>query len=304
MPKNNRFLYLLTAILIAFCACGTAARQEPVPIIFYYDADFWTIYDLSRTSFPTQERFEELTGSYIAQIEERLELTGWLQEINPNADTLVFHLNIQGEKSSTAFLPNVLENEAEVRITLSRKALSSVGFDSALPHELTHMMCHSFSQSLEEGICDYMNDEIGATGFCKELGWDIQEFYKVIPAEYARTRQMSEAELMEIIGFIGKEGIGYPYVKFDTSKALNSPKSTLWYEYSASFVRYLMEHYETEQVVNLIRMGEDESAYTEYLGKSLEDLKKDWLSYMEALEPVHDFQDFEHAIQEFYSKNP
>ena len=149
-----------------------------------------------------------------------------------------------------------------------------------------------------------MNDEIGATGFCKELGWDIQEFYKIIPEEYARTRQMSEAELVEIIGFIGTEGIGYPYAKYATSKALNSPNSTLWYEYSASFVRYLMEQYETEQVVNLIRMGEDESAYTEYLGKSLEDLKKDWLSYMEALEPVHDFQDFEHAIQEFYAKNP
>ena len=56
-----------------------------------------------------------------------------MQVRNPQADTFVFHLNIQGEKSS--------------------------------------------SQSLEEGLCDYMNDEIGATSFCKEPGWDLQEYY-------------------------------------------------------------------------------------------------------------------------------
>ena len=298
--RSKCCLILIVALFLSSCG-NASAGPESLNIVFKYDANFWNYYDLSHTSFPTQEDFEELTRQYIMQIRERLGIADWLQPINPKADTLVFHLNIIGETSSTTILPSVLENEAEVRISLNRKYLTLAGFDAALAHELTHMMCPSFSQSLEEGLCNYMDVEIGANNFYRQLGWNIQEIYKLIFEYEAQRYDISAEEITEIINLVGKSGHGYPYVEFVNAASLNNPKTSLWFDYSSSFVRYLLENYGTECTANLIRCGEDESAYQKYFHKTLDELREEWISYMNALESEHSLEELMEADEEFYS---
>ena len=40
-----------------------------------------------------------------------------------------------------------------------------------------------------------------------------------------------------------------------------------------------------EKTLSLIRLGEDEGAYREYLGKPFEEVKEDWYTWLDELEP-------------------
>lgn len=81
------------------------------------------------------------------------------------------------------------------------------------------------------------------------------------------------AEVMETVGLAQ----GYSYG--------NTPIGSLWYVYSQCFVEYLVEIYGMERTLSLIRLGEDEGAYREYLGKPFEEVKADWYTWLDDLEP-------------------
>lgn len=103
---------------------------------------------------------------------------------------------------------------------------------------------------------------------------------------------------MEISVEIGASGEAYTYglektfeKTLNTTVGLaqgysygNTPTGSLWYVYSQCFVEYLVKTYGMEKTLNLIRLGEDEGAYRKYLGKSFEEVKADWYTWLDGLE--------------------
>ena len=163
---------------------------------------------------------------------------------------------------------------------LEQRALQAGdGNDSSLVHELTHIIFGvSFSRSLEDGLCDCVQYRVGMQRFIWEArpDWSVAEAMKPQPLYYQSRAPVSDEKVAE-----GKETVGmaqgYSYG--------NTPTGSLWYVYSQYFVEYLVETYGMERTLSLIRLGEDEGAYREYLGKPFKEVKADWYTWLDKMEP-------------------
>lgn len=138
------------------------------------------------------------------------------------------------------------------------------------------------------------------TALCRENGLEIGE-QELLKLNYeSRCKRLvneggTQEEIDAIWGHIGKAG-WYPYV-------INTPESGMWYALSHSFVSYLIENYGMENVILIMQQGEDESAYQQYLGKSLEELKAEWGNYFETLEPSVALDELQEAMTAGLGKN-
>ena len=54
-----------------------------------------------------------------------------------------------------------------------------------------------------------------------------------------------------------------------------------------------------EKTLDLIRLGEDEGAYREYLGKSYEEVKEDWYTWLDKLEPSMAIEELNEVEQNY-----
>ncbi len=261
------------------------ADELGIDIQFNYYADYWKVYDFSNTPYPTKEEFEALVKAEILEVCDLLEYEEFWAYANPNAKTLYIDVQFQGlNKSQMAWLREFGEDSVSSCLFLAYDT-TGLGTDSALSHELTHMLSgDTFSISLQEGVCNYVRERVGyssETALCRENGLNIGE-QELLKLNYeSRCKRLlnegsTQEEIDAIWGHIGKAG-WYPYV-------INTPESSMWYVLSHSFVTFLVEEYGMENVILTMQQGEDESAYEQYLGKSLHELKAEWIAYFEALE--------------------
>ena len=210
-----------------------------------------------------------------------LGLYNWWEDVAPEADTL--EISVEMGSSGEAYtygLRRTSEKALNATVGLELRALQSgYGNDSSLAHELTHIICgSSFSRSLEDGLCDYVQYRVGMQRYIWEArpDWRVAEVMKLQFPYYQRRASVSNEKIEEVKETVG-QAQGYAYG--------NTPTGSLWYVYSQCFVEYLVETYGMEKTLHLIRLGEDEGAYKEYLGKPFEEVKADWYTWLEALEP-------------------
>lgn len=318
---KRRVLSILAVVLFIISLCAFSRPEElhatllgvekiteeedlNIDIEFNYYADYWDAYDFSNTPFPTREDFEALVKSEITEVCDLLEYEDFWAYANPNAKTLYIDVQFQGlNKSQMAWLREFGENSVSSCLFLAYDT-TGLGTDSALSHELTHMLSgETFSISLQEGVCDYVRERVGyssETALCRENGLNIEE-QELLKLNYeSRCESLlnegyTQDEIDVIRGHIGKAG-WYSYV-------INTPESGMWYALSHSFVAYLIDEYGMENVLLAMQQGEDESAYEEYLGKSLDDLKAEWMAYFEALEPSVTLDELQMAMLAGLEKN-
>ena len=148
--------------------------------------------------------------------------------------------------------------------------------DAAFAHELTHLMGfmneNSFSLSLTEGLCDYVQAEVGDYPYGELDMQELTAYMLRADFENAEVRTLEE----KIIEKVGIPDNGYPYGQ--------GGELSFWYTMSQSFVRYLIEEYDIDTVKRLILEGEDEGSYEKILGKSLSQLKKEWMEQLLTME--------------------
>lgn len=289
MRKTIAILMITVLTWTTLCGCGSkqeTADDLGINVEFNYYADYWEAYDFSNTPYPTQEEFEALVESEIQEICELLGYEEFWAYANPNAETLYLNVQFQGlSKSEAAYLADFGEKGVVGSLYLGFDT-SGIGSDSALSHELTHILSgRTFSISLQEGVCNYIKERIGYTSEVKHLasmGIEVTEQEVLrLTYEWYQTKLLvsgmgSQEDLDAIREHIGKEG-WYPYT-------INTWESTLWYDFSYSFVTYVIEQYGLENVILTMQQGEGESAYEQYIGKSLDELKAEWWTYFEAIE--------------------
>lgn len=188
------------------------------------------------------------------------------------------------------------EDAIAVSVTLSRGMLQKEGLfheDAALAHELGHVVLNnSFSMSLEDGMCEYLNNQISPYSvsnqgqlpfqavFCTDLQYSIEQ------------QKLDSAQLGRWMSAIGKAGRAYPYSE-------GGADSKIWYYMSHSFVNYLVDAYGLPNVVELIRKGEGEADYEKYLGSSLEELKEEWWNYVMNYESEYTMEDIRQKMLEY-----
>lgn len=265
---------------------------------FHYAGDYWNAYDFSKSFIPTQNDFETLASSYIPQIETLLGAQDWYTAIDADADTVLINLEIGGTPHSMVWSPaKGADGTIEFSILLSFNQIETPG-DRALAHELTHSVLgrSCFSNSLEEGICDYTAARIGVNYsiFFAENGIDIMDFY-TYDVKAALEKIYDTEKGSEMLDSIGRAG-GYPY-------SLQTQDGAMWYECSQSFVEYLVKNYGMDKTMQLIREGKDEADYQTYLGIRYEEVKEAWIAYVKNCKPQYTMEEYRKMAQTFFEAN-
>ena len=273
----------LVCVLAAVCFL-TSPKQErkepPLPVSYYYYTNYWALYDMSDTIFPNKESLENYTSRYLNEVEKFLDCGGWWKEINPQAKEVQITYYMQNAKACMTTIPTAFGKDAvAVSIYLSRSVLQNPNMglfceDANLTHELGHLVLNnSFSISLEDGMCEYLNQEINQYSMLNSTGIPFQDLFCLDVKYGMENNKVEQEELDKLKAWIGKEGRTYPYTE-------NSKDSEVWYCMSFSFVNYLIDTYGLSDVVELIREGETQADYEKYLGHSLEELKENWWNYV------------------------
>lgn len=245
---KRRILAILMVVLftISLCAFNRPKEDLGIDIEFNYYADYWEAYDFSNTPYPTQEEFKALVKSEMLEVCELLGYEEFWTYANPDAQKIVIDVQFQGLPKSEAGWFNKFGDKGVLGVLYMGFDTSGMGLDSALSHELTHLMNgRTFSISVQEGVCEYVRMRVGYSSELLSMAEDGVE--------------LEEQE----------------YLKLEYE----------WYLLSHSFISYLIENYDMDDVLLIMQQGEDESAYEQYIGKSLEELKDEWWTYFEALEP-------------------
>lgn len=283
-------LLLCMAVLVQ--GCGVEKQQEKqVAYEFYYSKDYWELMSLEDSYYESQEKLEETIQNYIAEIEKLLGISAWWTEAAPNAETVGFAVQISESGPSWAYKLGKSQGtrtEATLILNLGN------GSDGAAAHELTHIMIDAdftFSRSLEEGLCNYVQSKVGQDIDIEKYNWDLEEYlnsYIYITESFS---ELTEKDLLEVKQTIGTDLNGYPY-------GITTTESSMWYAYSQSFVTYLIRMFSTEKVVQLIQNGVDERSYETYLGKPFKEIKADWLAYYDESKTAISKEEIGQALKE------
>ena len=278
--------------VVCFLTSPKQEIKEPtLPVSYYYYANYWELHDMSDTIFPNKESLENYTSHYLKEVEEFLDCGGWWKEINPQAKEIQITYYMPRASVCNVSIPVAFGQDAvAVTITLSRSILQNPNIsllceDANLTYGLGHVVLNnSFSISLEDGMCEYLNQEINQYSMLNSTGIPFQDLFCLDVKYGMENNKVEQEELDKLKAWIGKEGRTYPY-------AANSKYSEVWYCMSFSFVNYLIDTYGLSDVVELIREGETQADYEKYLGHSLEELKEDWWNYVINYQSEYNIED-------------
>ncbi len=296
---------LLTVIFLTSCTSAQEdianapqiTQQKDWNYAFHYTSDYWNHYDFSNSFISAQNDFETLVSTYIPQIETLLGVQDWYTAIAPDADTIFVNLEMGGTPHSMVWSPaKGADGAIEFSILLSFNQINAPT-DRVLPHKLTHSVLgrSCFSNSLEEGICDYTATRIGVNyiRFFEEYDIDILDFFtydvKLTLEKFYDTKKQNE-----MLDSIGRAG-GYTY-------SIQTQDGFIWYECSQSFVEYLVKNYGMEKTMQLIREGKDETDYQTYLGISYGELKEAWIAFVKNYEPEYTMEEYRKMTEAFFAQ--
>ncbi len=267
---------------ILFCSCifvcaGCGRKAETLDIQFLYNRDYWTVYDMTETAFPTQESYEREVSRRVLEIEETLNIHEWWKETNDQAESLLLNTKFVAYNPCNNGLAMGGKKSVCDTIGLNETMLLELNLDACLTHELTHLVCNRwFSISLNDGLCEYVEtllaDEHSLSSIMYEDGVHTNMYIWV---DLMLQEQMAtEEEIYGVLEAVGKAGVSYDEYK-PTSKLFS-----FWMNCSYSFVDYLIQTYGIDAVVELIYRGNGEEDYQKLHKEGLEQLKEDWLVFV------------------------
>ena len=134
-------------------------------------------------------------------------------------------------------------------------------------HELTHVVYQpAYSRTLREGLASYVQDELGE--------YDVLHNYGLNPHEICQNVIMPIESNRNLFGVVGSMNFG---------KTTAIEQRSAFYVASYSFMAYLIESYGIEASLK-IYSSMDEDVYAEQTGKTLAEIRADWLLYLQQYE--------------------
>lgn len=306
MEKYRKVIgILLSGVLLMGCADGNkmtdVSEIQPQESVrkdwkyeFHYGSDYWNHFDFDNSFIPTQADYENLVSEYIPQIEDIVG-TDWYMDYMPEADTIFVNMEIGDTPISYAYQTSKgAGGTIEISHLLSSRQLNAP-VDKVLPHELTHSILGTgkcFSNSLEEGLCEYVGVRLGVhfSDFYEQYDIDIMDCL-YCGTKDGMERQYDKVKMDEMLDSVGRCG-GYTY-------SIQTDDGIIWYSCSQCFIEYLAKNYGMEKTMRLIREGKGEEDYRTYLGIAFDDLKKGWITYFENYEPMHTLDEYKQMSKSF-----
>lgn len=264
---------------------------------FHYGSDYWSYFDLANSFVPAQGDYEKLVAQYIPQIEQLLGAEDWYMAYNPEADTILVNMEMGATPISYTYpTSNGADHTIEFSQLLSLKQIGSP-IDRVLSHELTHSVLGNgkcFSNSLEEGICEYVCARVGNcySDFFQTYSIDIMDMFYCGTSAVLEQRYDEDAK-NKMLDASGRSG-GYTY-------SLQTDDAIVWYGCSQCFVEYLVKNYGMEKTMQLIREGKSEDDYQACLGVSFDALKQVWIDDFMQYEPEYTQEEYLQMSRRFYA---
>ena len=256
--------------------------DNSIEVQFSYLNDYWAKYDYSNAAFSSMKEYEEAVIKYMGEIEALFGQTDWWKKYDEAADTVNIQLQLAGDisYSYTERPTRTKKGVLHCKISLQRE-----GFEEGycpLVHELTHLMLTDYSGmlSLEEGICEYSQWKIEQNFSFLDYGSDVNE-YLLWNEQYINTECGSDrqAEIVNMKEIIGQSGAVYPFDR-ESSEEKEQRNLRLWYGYSFSFARFLVDKFGEESIAEILQNGTDNTAYMTYLNVEYPELKNEWEDYL------------------------
>lgn len=280
-------VFLLTIVMVG---CGNSEKPKAVVLsndgerYVYIDEGFsisiskslWDNMEFAYSEYETVTDFLEEAVGYVHDIVALTGETEWYSRYKKNEDGYV-EITIKdttqashvegGYNSKNVLEPTVYLNNEWMMHSMA-----------PLAHELTHIICQDYtSVSLREGLASYVADEISDKPIVFNFGMCPHELSKnIILTDYT-----SVIKQTKLIG------------TFD-EVADNSARSG-YYILSYSFCKYLIDTYGLDVFMEVYSSKDELQAYENVYGKDYNQIKSDWLNYLEQ---------FEGAIsEEIYNEN-
>ena len=265
---------------------GVGADSETKPafeIEFSYSEDYWKIYDLTNAVYKTQTEFENAVLSYIDQIATLLNKPDWYKNYK-GMDKLYIALDINDaddgiSQGNIEFSQNYLKTSYTCDLHLSNTMFKHNR--SQLVHVLTKLIItkrEGYPTSLEEGFCEYIQNELGMGIGSSNYGLDIHNYLREFTKQH---KENPESDNMNIIRDEVGNPSGYMIVyDYKFAKSKNVSYYNYWVSSIYSFVDYLVDTYGIESVMKLID-GYDDSIYYLLNQNGLSGLVSDWKQFLE-----------------------
>lgn len=127
-------------------------------------------------------------------------------------------------------------------------------------HELTHVVYQPvYSRTLREGLASYVQDELGEYGVVHNYGLNPHEICQNVIMPIA-----SNQNLFRVVGSV------------NSGKTTAMEQRSAFYIASYSFMAYLIETYGIETSLEICS-SMDEDVYAEQTGKTLAEIREDWM---------------------------
>ena len=278
MIKSKLKIFLTIFSLLLLTACSQPEKKS-LDIVFQYktDIDYWEMYDFSNTLIPTKEIYEETIREQIAAIEKEYNLTDWWSYVNPEAEALYLNLQIYDTDTFSMSHPyKVTSKDIEATLTIPTIAMEDGNpIANRLVHELIHLIFGCYNVSIEEGFANYTSALLYSDYTSYQDAQIAKKKHINLMIEEAN---LSDEEIAYVTNVVGDGTITYGYFPNMTLLALFN------YQYSQSFVTYLIDMYGTEKFVEFAISATSNDDYETYFGKNLDTLRNEWLIYFEQIE--------------------
>ena len=243
----------------------------------------WEELDLSKTVYKNQADFEQTVVNYIGQIETITGISDWYTIFGKDTSTITFKIIFRETVNGSYGAYTHYGTDGTSNETVTTIAVSYSLFESGQPwlsHELCHFMFdRAFSQSIEEGLCDYLKHKI--EGFENSYPSDNINIYDAL-IRYGEKSIYSSADEAtineyetfknETFALIGYDERDYPY-------GMSGKKAMYWYGYSEAFVTFLINKYGMPEFMNFYKNAKTTNDYRLLGNSDYKTLLDEWVEY-------------------------
>ncbi|MDR2933189.1 MAG: hypothetical protein LBV27_08800, partial [Oscillospiraceae bacterium] len=219
----------------------------------------WDKLDLTYCRFKTPEAFIAEADGYFDDIGAYIYGDDWAEK---GRDIKV---DIQFDSSISRILSKSLIN---IQIDWFQRGLEPMA------HEVTYSILfntgiyiNKFNLSLSEGFANY----------CQNMVSDVENMFGYDTDIHACAKIYLDSDLSPAFDQVGVAGS-------DLASQFDSVYRRFHYNYSQSFVAYLIETYGKDKFMKLISFVTMDVQYREIYGKGLKELKEDWVAFLRAYE--------------------
>lgn len=241
--------FLLTIIIISCISISyySSLPDEYISEYVFLDEDSFNNLYLNKSQHKDKDSLLKYTDYYINFLAKHLDIKDldWLKKDKIN----IFFIENLADKennniyiNSTEFVKNYREYEYKI---FSYLIESKEVYDKSI-HDLL------FLNIFNKFTCDINNDNFSNYIF-----------------EYAASKYLKDGDPLNVIENIGNFDVNADYGKEATYFYLNY-----------SFIGYLLDHYEIDKIC-LLSKSTDKNSYYDIFGKSIEELRTEWVSFQD-----------------------